>query len=197
MLLLGASSCLVTASPDFTPPERTRPEIVTNDAFPPSPALGDEAKFQLDPQSNQYTPVEFSAWVQSEDAGQAVQAELLIDYGDQSGVSNGPYRSYVPGEPLAPATLADGPRQVAIQWRPQAQEMFGCHTVTLVVTHAFKNKNPVFYCPADPDDSSMLTWFSLVCKSSTPDQCVIDPTFQQCPIQGHDATYCAAAEGAQ
>jgi hypothetical protein len=197
MLLLGASSCLVTASPDFTPPERTRPEIVTNDAYPPSPPLEEQAFFKLDLGSSQYTPVEFSAWVQSEDAGQPVLSELLIDYGDQSGIKNGPYRDYVPGEPLAPGTLADGPRQVTIQWRPQAQEIFGCHTVTLVVTHAFKNRDPVYYCPADPNDSSMLAWVALVCKSSTPADCVVDSTFQQCPIQGRDATYCAAAEGTQ
>jgi hypothetical protein len=197
MLLLGASSCLVTASPDFTPPERTRPEIVINDAYPPSPALGEFASYWLDPASSQYTPIEFSSWVQSEDAGLAVQTMLLIDYGDQSGSSNGPYRWTVPGEPLAPATLSDGPREVAIGWRPQSQEPIGCHTVTLLTTHVFKQKNGAYYCPAEPDDASLLTWFALVCGDAT--TTTVEDCFaaKPCPTAGKiPSTSCAAAVAA-
>jgi hypothetical protein len=194
MLLFGVPSCLVTSSPDFTPPERTRPEIVANDAYPPSPALGELALFRYATGGSQYTPIEFSAWVQSEDAGQAVQVELLIDYGDQSGVENGPYRSFVEGEPLAPASMSDGPREVAVGWRPQSQEPIGCHTVTLLTTHQYAQRKGVFRCPADPDDASMLTWFALVCGDATTTTLEECYATKPCPVAGlSSSTSCAAA----
>jgi hypothetical protein len=194
MLLFGVSSCLVTSSPDFTPPERTRPEIVANDAYPPSPALGELALYQYATGGAQYTPIEFSAWVQSEDAGQAVQVELLIDYGDDSGIESGPYRWVVEGEPLAPASMSDGPRQVAVGWRPQSQEPPGCHTVTLLTTHQYAQKYGAMRCPADPDDASMLTWFALVCGDATTTTLEECYATKPCPVAGQiSSKSCAAA----
>jgi len=192
MLRVGAPACLITAIPDFTPPARTRPEIITSDTYPPSPAVGKVALFQPTAPSSSYTGIEFSAWVLSEDADQDVQTVLLIDYGDQSGVSNGPYRSFVPGEPLKAATMADGPREVAIQWQPQAQELVGCHTVTLLVTHQSQQKNHVYYCPADPSDASTLTWFAYVCDQTDLAACGSASGSMICPIEGQTtSTYCA------
>ena len=55
MLLVGAPACLITANPDFTPPARTRPEIITSDTYPPSPAVGKVALFQPTAPSSSYT----------------------------------------------------------------------------------------------------------------------------------------------
>jgi hypothetical protein len=177
---------LVTSSPDFTPPERSRPEIVTNDEFSPKPALGEFTLFY--PTAGEYSPVEFSAWVQSEDADQDVRTVLLIDYGDESGVSNGPYRSFVLGEPLSAGTLAQGPRgPVTISWRPQKQETPGCHTLTLLVTHDFREEYGAFLCPRIPQDASTVTWFAAVCETENPDEC----DYTNCPVYGQSTgTYC-------
>jgi hypothetical protein len=191
MLLVGAPACLITADPDFTPPARSRPEIITSDACPPSPAVGKVALFQPTPPNSSYTPIEFSACVVSEDAGQDVQTVLLIDYGDDSGVALGPYRWAIPGEPLKAATLADGPREITIKWLPQKQEPPGCHTVTLLVTHQFQQINGIYHCPADANDAATLTWFAYVCDQTAIESCGA----MICPIEGQTTSkYCAAAE---
>lgn len=186
MLAASTASCLVTSSPDFTPPEQTRPEIVTNDQFPPTPALGEFTLFY--PTAGEYSPVEFSAWVQSEDADQDVLAVLLIDYGDASDVSNGPWRAYVPGEPLAAGSMAQGPRgPVTISWRPGKLETPGCHTVTLLVTHEFRLDSDAYWCPQRAEDASTLTWFAAVCETASPEEC----DYTNCPVQGQGtSTYC-------
>ncbi|MBW2523557.1 MAG: hypothetical protein JRI23_05255 [Deltaproteobacteria bacterium] len=187
MLALASTSCLVTSSPDFTPPERTRPEIVTNDEFGPNPAQGELVVFY--PTAGEYSPVEFAAWVQSEDADQNVLTVLLIDYGDESGVQNGPWRSYVPGKPLPAGTFSQGPRgPVTINWRPEKLETPGCHTVTLLVTHEFwLDPTEGYWCPKDGQDASTLTWFVAVCETANPDEC----DYTNCPVRGQGTrTYC-------
>jgi hypothetical protein len=189
---MAAMFLLAACEDDETGPQcgqRSRPFLLGESA---SPHLGDMTVFQRNPATSQYTPIEFSADMVSDDAGQPVQSVLLIDYGDDNAVSNGPYRSFVPGEPLDPACMLDGPRHVSIPWRPLAQEPIGCHTVTLMVTHQFELKNSAFYCPADPNDASTLTWFALVCgdaSTTTLEECY---AANPCPIaEPNNAVYCA------
>lgn len=195
MLLAATPACLVTSDPDFSPPSQTRPEIIANDPYLPSPAVGKLAFYQWN-EASEYTAVEFSAWVQSEDAEEPVQNVLLIDYGEWSDYTDGPYAIFQLGPPLAPASLADGPREVAIPWRPQREAEQGCHTVTLVVTHDFKSDYPGYHCPSTADDASFLTWFALVCRNEADaEACLADPASRPCPIEGQGATtYCAGLE---
>lgn len=186
MLVAASSSCLVTSSPDFSPPESTHPEILTNDEFPPSPSPGELTLFY--PTAGEYSPAEFSAFVRSDHSDRDVQTVLLIDYGEDTGTSSGPYRLAIPGEPLKSAELAKGPQLAAIPWRPQKQEPAGCHTVTLLVTHKFKQilDPPQYYCPEDPQDASSLTWMVAVCETENPEEC----DYTNCPARGEPATYC-------
>lgn len=191
MLAAAQTGCLVIESWDFSPRKQTRPEIVTNDPFAPTPALGEFTELTKTTQG--YPPALFQAWIESEDADQDVETVLLIDYGDESGVSNGPYRGFVPGEPLQAGALSDGPRgPVTISWRPQSQDE-GCHTVTLLVTHRFQQKTDSYYCPSVPQDASAVTWSVVLCDESG--VCLYDT----CPVRGeHTSTYCAGVpvEGA-
>jgi hypothetical protein len=64
----------------------------------------------------------------------------------------------------------------------------------MLVTHQFLQRNSGFFCPATPNDASLLTWFVLLCKDQ-PDAeaCLTDPASRPCPIEGQGtATYCAS-----
>jgi hypothetical protein len=78
---------------------RARPFLIGGTA---SPTLGEMVLFQTDGAAA-YTPIEFAADVVSDDGGEELQSVLLVDHGDASGASNGPFADYVPGEPLGPS----------------------------------------------------------------------------------------------
>lgn len=182
VLLLGISGCS-ESSAECAYPEQTRPFLLGASADPP---LGEVVL--IGASGGNYGPVEFSAYVESEDAGQAVQAVLLVDHGDTSGVSNGPYRGFVPGNSLPPGRLVDGPRgPLSISWHPQTAEVSGCHTVTLMATHQFQQSFGAYYCAADSDDVDTLTWVVALCDLASPGNC----PYQDCPVYGSSAmAYC-------
>lgn len=118
---------------------------------------------------------------------------MLIDYGDTSGVSNGPYRGFVPGEALPAGHLMQGPRgPLSISWRPQTAASAGCHTVTLIATHQFRQTSGAYYCAADPSDVDMLTWVVAACDLASPGDC----SYDDCPVYGSASTeYCDDQQG--
>ncbi len=186
MLATGATSCLVTSEPDFSPRERTRPEIITTGLKSPSPNPAELVRFWKE-STSEFDPKQFTVWVISEDVGEDLRSVLLIDYGYEGGVSNGPYRAYEPGPSIPAASASDGPRRVEIGWEPGSHDD-GCHTITLLVTHRFTNTHGTYWCPADPGDAATLTWVASVCKdSSVGEDCPQDG----CPYdESNTTTYC-------
>ncbi|MBI4701475.1 MAG: hypothetical protein HY744_10000 [Deltaproteobacteria bacterium] len=170
MLALGLSSCLVTASPDFSPPKCTRPQILDHTAIPNPAKL---VQF-LPAVGGGYSRTYFSADVVSEDTScedpsrkDDVLVALLIDLG-QPNPGGKPYLHGFEGTPLPGASLADGPRRASVGWTPElSTTALGCHTATLVATHELTKVEEYFYCPKDPNDMSMLTWFVTLCSQTS------------------------------
>ncbi len=77
LTLMASTSCLVTSTPDFTPPDRTPPFLVTASADPDP--RGVLLVNTLEQQNN--LTFTFSADVISEDQGAKVYGHLYIDYG--------------------------------------------------------------------------------------------------------------------
>lgn len=182
MTVAGATSgCLVTDSPDFSPPARTAPQL-----FPVLPttefirALTGESGYQLP---------KFDANVLSEDAGDDLESALLIDYGVE-GPGGDPWLTATPGPTLPARSLADGPRLVSAGWNP-FNFGAGCHTVTMMVTHAKWGVNPGYWCPKEANDYATLTWVVALCGAD-----VSSCTFDDCPIRGDDTyIYCSSVTG--
>ncbi|MBW2453696.1 MAG: hypothetical protein JRI68_04260 [Deltaproteobacteria bacterium] len=181
-VVVSSSACLVTGSPDFSPPERTRPQLI---AVTPTtefirPAFVDGA----------FQPSTIAAEVLSEDAGEPLEAVLLVDYGYLAS-DNTPWRDSAPVDDIAPGTLSEGPRPINVTWTPRSFIQPGCHTVTLLVTHQKRAQNPGYWCPAEPDDYDTLTWFVALCE----DLATCD--YSDCFIAGEDTySYCEGGEQA-
>ena len=186
LLLLGvlasSSACLVTGSPDFSPPERTRPQLI---AVTPTtefirPAFIDGA----------FQPITLEAELLSEDGGDDLEPVLLVDYGF-AGPGGDPWRDFAVADIIAPGTLSEGPRPLSISWTPRTFIQPGCHTLTLLVTHQARGSTPGYYCPAEPNDYATLTWFVALCEElSTCD-------YSDCFIAGEDTyNYCEGGEQA-
>lgn len=178
-LTMTSTSCLVTSTPDFTPPERTRPFLVTATADPdPRGVLLVNTLEQLQMGK---TSFEFSADVVSEDQGAKVKGYLYIDYGTT--VGDHPYADLIPEiRELPPSTMADTTkRNIRGKWNVASSVLLpGCHTVTLIVSHEFDAETS---CPVCRNDSSQLTWPVFFCDSNTAaSKCV--PDFSKCEKPG-------------
>jgi len=184
-IVCATSSCLVTSSPDYTPPERPRPQLI---AVLPATEL-----LRVVDNAGVSQPVSFSADLISEDAGDDLHPVLLVDYGI-AGPGGEPWRQALQQTAIEAGTRTEGPRRISFPWTPQTNIVgFGCHTVTLLVTHEPTRENPEFWCPKNPDDVATLTWFTTVCDGSLPesDQC----TYDDCPIAGErQYRYCGGAQ---
>lgn len=188
LLVAHASGCLITDVPENEDITRTRPQLLN-----PNPRT---TEFLLIVAANNVsTPQTFAAEVLSEDGGDDLEAAFLIDYGVET--SGNPWREdeYLPT--IEAGTLAMGPRPFTKTWRvqpstidtkPEDPTTAGCHTVTLLVTHAIRNTPDAQLCPADLNDYDTLTWFVSVCNAAA--SC----TFDDCPTAGADFRYCDSAE---
>jgi hypothetical protein len=175
-VVLSSTGCLITSTPTYDTPQQTPPILQPGAA---TPVLTEAIAFVQDSPM----PLNFSATMMSEDAGQVVSYALLIDYG-LAGGSN-PYRGIrqgvdtqkLPG-PDGIGTLADGPRPTptltvengsaefpVVKVGMPAVEVPTCHTVTMVATHQFGIN--ASGCPRCLSDSSMLTWTVIACPSGT------------------------------
>jgi hypothetical protein len=166
-LAIMPSACLVTSVPQFDEPAQTPPFLVAAKADPDLR----EFVFVLDDDQR----IDFRAAVLSEDRDVPVQIALYIDYGQENAAGNPFKRSIAEFPEILPGTLSQGPRPVQAEWFLDSDDVdYGCHTVTMMVTHAFDFRN----CPERLSDSSHLVWNILRCKSQ--ELCVIDPA-KQCP----------------
>jgi hypothetical protein len=176
---MASTGCLVTSTPDFTPPQRTRPFLVAATADP------DTRHVQIfdAPPGTPGIPFSFSADVISEDQGAEVLVSLYIDYGLPN-ANDQPYGDVLSSFRKVPAgTMADTKaRPVTAKGKFTSPLEFGCHTATLMVTHEIDTFSR---CPACLNDSSQITWQLYRCNSlESPDACKTD--FSQCemPLKG-------------
>ncbi|MFO0587510.1 MAG: hypothetical protein U0441_08225 [Polyangiaceae bacterium] len=153
----------MTSSPSYEEPKQTRPFLIAEASSP------DVRQIKVVDLAGQF-PLEFSASVMSEDAGEGVTARLVLDYG--IAVDQHPYRQPL-GDPdtIEAATLDDGPRTLTAKWESSFQTGTGCHYATMFATHKLNFDTG---CPVNPDDFSFLTWTVVVCKSTDAPCC--DPT---------------------
>jgi hypothetical protein len=177
-IVVSASGCLVLSTPNDVPPEKqTAPFLIAESAVPPLRSL---PKFDVasgDPQD-----VTFTADVTSNDAGSAVKPILLVDYGSLDGPDPDlPWQFRKRADDVEPKTFADEPRPVTVEL-PSSQigrMSDGCHTITLMVTHAFDD---VTGCPRCMADSSQLTWYFLKCNTEGEPDAVPCDQLVQCPL---------------
>lgn len=154
LFAMCAASCIVTTIPELEEEERTAPELVVHTASP-DPR---EIQFITAPDDR----LTFSAQVRSEnDLGSPILVRLLIDYGVPDVYGN-PWQGQLQGGDVPEAT-ADEPRAASVEFIPSTLSP-GCHTITLMVSHAFANSIP--QCPVDLADSDQITWTIFRCESS-------------------------------
>lgn len=160
---MSLPACLVTSSPTFEEPKRTRPFLLSESSSP------DIRRIKV-VDTSKSLPLEFSVSVVSEDAEDDVVGRLVLDYGIE--VDGRPYHQPL-GDPgsVAAATLDDGPRTLTARWESTYKPTLGCHYVSLLATH---DLNFATGCPVDPADFDFLTWTVIVCDSSQAPCC--DPT---------------------
>jgi hypothetical protein len=180
-LLLGvttmlAASCLVTSTPDFKDRAQTAPNLKASTAVP------DPREMLILGATK--TSLQFWVELESEDAKQNVEVQLLIDYGVPNELGQ-PYQDAAPGEEVLASSLDDTtsrPAKATILIKNRIPE--GCHTVTMMVTHAFQS-GILSGCPADLSDSDQITWTVYRCGDQAP-ECPppIDPTVD-CPVVTH------------
>jgi hypothetical protein len=155
---VGEPSCLVTSSPQFPSGPPTRPFLVAADSSPPLSAV-----LLIDAPKDRGTDgdsfITFRSVVQSEDNGAPLQAKLVADF-DTAGRT-----PFVLGRTEVAASVLATERVVAIDWHTSALTgvplATGCHSIALVVTHAFGLGTDEIH-PAAQDDVNWLTWWVLV-----------------------------------
>lgn len=156
------SGCLVLGSPPLDDPEQTPP------FFLPATATPDLREIVTIPNElvAENEKVTFSAMFVSEDAGVSVRARYFLDYGIENAAGQ-PYDDVETIREIEPATMADGPRRVQaeVSVAKLVKLSPGCHTLTLMISHAFDDATG---CPRNLDDSSQLTWFFTICDRTGP-----------------------------
>ncbi|WP_437586379.1 hypothetical protein [Sorangium sp. So ce1000] len=155
-LALFASGCLILSSSDHETPPQTAPYLISSAASP--------SQLQV-VYIHEQDALDFGAAVLSEDHGVDVEIALYIDYGVRNSAGQ-PYRNHVYPFPVIEAgTMADGQRPFVRRWfldSPSVTE--GCHTLTMVASHAFDTD----VCPVDLKDMSSLTWQLINCDPDDP-----------------------------
>ena len=158
-------SCFITSTPDFKPPPQTPPFLLGQTASPP---LGDI--IVVEPNK----PVPLSAGLLSEDAKQDVIVDLYVDYGVE--FANNPYYFEQEIGTVKASTMSDTSRNVSLAWNPPFP-LSGCHTLTLIVSHAFAfDALGGERCPVNRADSSLLTWDAYFCSDTATCPPMIDPS---------------------
>jgi len=157
-LAMMSTGCLVTSVPDYSDPKQTPPFLVAAAA---SPNVWEPLEIFKDPNNLEYPSQPFQLAVRSEDAGKKVQFKRFIDYGSGSSPEQPYFTDESAGE-LPPGHLADGDRTFTKNWTPRNIPT-GCHTLTLIASHAFDSSTD---CPVDLADSSQLTWQILLCPEA-------------------------------
>ena len=166
-LSLATSSCLVTSVDSFPDPPSTPPFLSGARASPPLD------KVVLIPDPLTAGPIDFTAYVRSEDAGVGLEARLVADWPSNGGI--------VQVEPI-PAGAFSQERLITLTWDPKAVTLStgerlkaGCHPFTLVVSHRFNLLNNT---PASSDDADFLVWWVII---GSPDLDLTSFNLSACP----------------
>jgi hypothetical protein len=187
-VLLGMSTigCLITSTPDFSPPQHTAPFLFASTALPPA----DEVLIVsgTDPAEKTFT----ANFVSQDDPSgdfSIVKAVLYIDYGISIEGSDQPYRWAIRSDVLLqqPGSL-NQTRQLSVTWNQNPYFVSeGCHTAMLVATHVLDQAGPL--CWSCDDDFTSITWQVLRCTGSGSD-------CQALPLPGDtDGGVCPTAPG--
>lgn len=188
-VMVVVASCLVTSTPDLTPAPQQPPYLLVGGASP-------DPRTPVVIASDQKSQT-FSASVVVNDTSAVVLKELLIDYGAHQ---DSGFKALAEMAPVAIAPTGSAVRPVSFKWFPgggKGQILFGCHTVTMIVSHGFDNS---IGCPWRLCDSSQLTWLvnyglgpSDGCKPSdypTPtDTCPLDDLPPEATAADHAALH--------
>ena len=167
---MSCASCLVTSSPELEDPEQTAPELIASSAKPDLPEI-----LVIEPGTSRVT---FSAEVRSEqDLGQPIFVRLYVDYGVES-ARDQPVLDSFSGVELLPSSSAGPARRASVD-AVIPDGFSGCHTYTLIVSHAF---DQVTNCPERLADSSQLTWQALICDDTGPCPPPIGDPRLDCPV---------------
>lgn len=175
-LTMTSTSCLVTSTPEFTPPKPTRPFLVSSSVDPDARGV---LLIDTVEHPKSLTSIQFSADIVSEDQDAKVQGVLYIDYGLVT--NDRPFREQIQIADIAASTITDPvARPMRAKWNVGASSIGpGCHTVTMLVTHAIDR---VSSCPCCRNDSSQITWQVYSCGGASAATCV--PDFSACENWG-------------
>lgn len=144
--VLMVTGCLIDDPPPYAPPKQTPPRLEYHRAFPPLDRIIVARESELLP---------FSIPVTSEDAGEGLQAQLLV--GEIS-------RSF---KAIPPATLDDPPREISFDYQVSNDVRVGCHRIRIRVAHV-SNLPDGDGAPLDSNDLAEAYWLALL--NVPPDQ---------------------------
>ena len=179
------ASCLVTSTADLKPRPQTPPFLVARNTNP------DPRNMFVVDYPTEGAKIDFEAQVRSEDFDTSeVKTRLYVDYGFKAPGFDF-WRDYSTGAALKPGQLDNTTRKAKVSFTNKAN-LEGCHTFTMVATHAIDEQTQ---CPVNESDSSSLTWHVYFCHlGESPCPQFTDPN-DTCTIQGEDPQYCPAHAG--
>jgi hypothetical protein len=159
------TACLVDDPPPYTAPSQTPPRLDYHDALP----LLDQVII-----AKTGDTLNFSIPVASEDAGDVIQAFLLLDY-------SGGRATPLDADNLPPSTLDNTKRKLSLSWtvgiQGTAAPAPGCHRLTLRVTHRQNIKLDTFPDVVDSADLAEAYWWVNVDSDPTLGNTLVD-----CPL---------------
>lgn len=143
------SGCLVDDPPPYIAPQRTPPRLDYSKATPGLDQLIVKNSGEL---------IEFKIPVASEDAGDPLAANLLLDYG-----GDGTMADFLRPGTMPASTLSDpNPRVFSLPWTVRPALAPGCHRFTLRVTHASNVDLDRPELAIDKSDLAEAFWFANI-----------------------------------
>lgn len=143
------SGCLVDDPPPFVAPRKTAPRLDHRSALPGMDQVIVTKAGELIP---------FSIPVTSEDAGDPLAANLLLDYAGDGSVPD-----FLRPASLPPSTLdATEPRVIKVPWKVREGVPPGCHRFTLRVTHQSNVNKDAPELAIDKADQAEAYWFANI-----------------------------------
>lgn len=143
------SGCLVDDPPPFVAPQKTAPRLDYSRATPGLDQVIVRNSGEL---------IEFRIPVTSEDAGDPLQAQLLLDYG-----GDGAQADFLRPATMPASTLSDtNPRVFNMPWTVRPSVAPGCHRFTLRVTHASNVPTEHPELAIDKSDLAEAFWFGNI-----------------------------------
>ncbi len=170
IMVLGGPSCLVTQSPEFEQPKRTRPYITRLLSPPAYQIISISSKGLL----RTFDQMDLQFELLSEDLQNGPVAVLGLDFKGPAAPASATvvgYNNAIPaGHLMGPDS---GPRVVDILLQLPTGTTAGCHSITLMVTH----QTAPGFAPTDESDVDYATWWALVDVNSTDlTDCVVPET---------------------